>query len=80
MYKIIEFAYADDVMSCARVFEWFLRFQDGRQSIKDDERSCSSRYEENGHCQVFTVTGALYRDAASIFETNAPCKTRFAEQ
>jgi histone-lysine N-methyltransferase SETMAR len=40
----------DECLFCARVFEWFAKFHDGRESIKDDPRPgrpVSIRTEEN---------------------------------
>lgn len=32
-------AFGDDTMSQPRVYEWYKRFQEGREDIEDDERS-----------------------------------------
>ena len=31
--------YVDDCLSRSRIHEWFKRFQEGREALKDDERS-----------------------------------------
>lgn len=40
-YKVCEMltkAYGESVMSKTRVYEWYKRFQDGREDVADDER------------------------------------------
>lgn len=49
-YEMIKTVHGDEAMSRSRVFEWFARFRDGRESTEDDERSGrprSSRTDEN---------------------------------
>ena len=31
--------YGDDCLSRSRIYEWFKRFQEGREALEDDERS-----------------------------------------
>ncbi|GFS60207.1 protein GVQW3 [Trichonephila clavipes] len=38
-YEMMKTAFADEVMSRARVFEWLRRFKEGRQSVNSDPRS-----------------------------------------
>ncbi|XP_027849961.2 protein GVQW3-like [Aphis gossypii] len=38
-YTMIKTAFGDDSLSRSVTFEWFIRFKDSRQSIKDDPRS-----------------------------------------
>ena len=35
--------YGDDCLSRSRIHEWFKRFQEGREALEDDERSCRPR-------------------------------------
>jgi transposase len=37
--KLIQKAYVDAAVSRTTIFEWHKRFQEGRESVKDDERS-----------------------------------------
>ena len=37
--KIMTKVYGDDCLSRSRIHEWFKRFQEGREALKDDERS-----------------------------------------
>ena len=41
--KIMKKVYGDDSLSRSRIHEWFKRFQEGREALKDDE--CSGRPE-----------------------------------
>ncbi|KYM98204.1 hypothetical protein ALC62_11054 [Cyphomyrmex costatus] len=36
-YKLLKEAYGENSLSCARVFEWYKRFSEGRESIEDDQ-------------------------------------------
>ena len=40
-------AYGESAMSKTRVYEWYKRFQDGREDVKDDERPSTSTTDEN---------------------------------
>ena len=43
-------AYGDSAMIKTRVYEWYKRFQDGREDVEDDERPgrpCTSKNDEN---------------------------------
>jgi len=47
---LIQKAYGDAAFSRTSVFEWHKRFREGRESVKDDERSCRptrSRTDDN---------------------------------
>lgn len=49
-YSMLQQVYGDDCLSRTRVFEWFKRFQDGREDISDDLRTgrpCSVKTDEN---------------------------------
>ena len=37
--ELIQKAYGDAALSWTTIFEWHKRFQEGRESVKDDERS-----------------------------------------
>ena len=37
-YQMLQVAFGEEVMSRARVFEWFRRFKDGQDSIKSEQR------------------------------------------
>ena len=37
-FQLLTEAYGEDCMSRARVFEWYKRFSEGRESLKDDDR------------------------------------------
>ena len=37
--ELIQKAYGDAVLSRTTIFEWHKRFREGRESVKDDERS-----------------------------------------
>jgi hypothetical protein len=37
--QLIKQAYGDDDLSRTRVFEWYARFQDSHENLKDDDRS-----------------------------------------
>jgi len=48
--ELIQKAYGDAALSRTTIFEWHKRFQEGRESVKDDERSgwpTSSRTDDN---------------------------------
>ena len=36
--KMLKNAYGESAMSKTRVYEWYKRFQDGREDVEDDER------------------------------------------
>ena len=38
MCEILIKAYGESPMSKTRVYEWYKRFQDGREDVEDDER------------------------------------------
>jgi len=42
-FQLLTEAYGEDCMSRARVFEWYKRFSEGRESLKDDDRPRCSR-------------------------------------
>ncbi|UYV74401.1 hypothetical protein LAZ67_11003407 [Cordylochernes scorpioides] len=49
-YELIKEAFGDAALSCSRTFEWFSRFQKGREKVNDDQhtgRPRSFRCEEN---------------------------------
>jgi hypothetical protein len=37
--QLIKKAYGDNDLSHTQVFEWYARFQDGRENLKHDKRS-----------------------------------------
>ncbi|KAG5319638.1 GVQW3 protein, partial [Pseudoatta argentina] len=37
-YNLLKEVYGHECLSRARVFEWFKRFQDGREDVEDDSR------------------------------------------
>ncbi|KAK4881706.1 hypothetical protein RN001_005025, partial [Aquatica leii] len=37
-YNLLKEVYGSECLSRTRVFEWFKRFQDGRQDVEDDSR------------------------------------------
>ena len=39
--------YGDDCLSRSRIHEWFKRFQEGREALEEDERSCRPRNAVN---------------------------------
>ena len=48
--KMLQEAYGDQAMSCARVFEWHQRFRQGEEDVEDKPRSgrpSSSKTDEN---------------------------------
>ena len=48
--ELIQKAYGDAVLSRTTIFEWHKRFREGRESVKDDERSfrpTTSRTDDN---------------------------------
>ncbi|GFX59571.1 protein GVQW3 [Trichonephila clavipes] len=49
-YNLLKEVYDSECFSCARVFEWFKRFKDGRQDVEDDSqpgRPSTSKTDEN---------------------------------
>ncbi|GFV45528.1 protein GVQW3 [Trichonephila clavipes] len=49
-YNLLKEVYGSECLSRARVFEWFKRFQDGRQDVEDNSRSgrpSTSKTDEN---------------------------------
>ncbi|EFN82155.1 Putative uncharacterized protein FLJ37770, partial [Harpegnathos saltator] len=38
-FKMSQEAYGDDCLSKTSTFEWFKKFQEGRESVEDDPRS-----------------------------------------
>ena len=45
-YEMLQTAFRPSCMNQASVFEWFKRFKDGRESVRDDER-CGRSKEVN---------------------------------
>ena len=48
--ELIQKAYGDAALSRTLIFEWHKRFREGRESVKDDERSgrpSTSRTDDN---------------------------------
>ena len=37
-YQLLQQAYGDDAMACTQVFDWFLRFKEGRTSVESNPR------------------------------------------
>ncbi|GFX97130.1 protein GVQW3 [Trichonephila clavipes] len=56
-YEMMKTVFGDKAMSRARVFEWFRRFKEGRQSMNSDRRSGrpSTSRNEDKITQVKTV-------------------------
>ncbi|EFN78791.1 Putative uncharacterized protein FLJ37770, partial [Harpegnathos saltator] len=49
-YLLLKEVYGNECLSRARVFEWFKRFQDGREDVEDDSRPgrlYTSKTDEN---------------------------------
>ncbi|GFU55201.1 protein GVQW3 [Trichonephila clavipes] len=46
-YEMMKTAFGEEAMSRARVFEWLLRFKEGRQSVNSDPRSGRSSTSRN---------------------------------
>ncbi|XP_058810647.1 protein GVQW3-like [Phymastichus coffea] len=49
-YNLLKQVYGNECLSRPRVFEWFKRFQDGREGVEDDSRSgrpSTSKTDEN---------------------------------
>ena len=38
-HQMMKKVYGDDCLSCSRIHEWFKRFQEGRETLEDDELS-----------------------------------------
>ena len=48
--KMLNIAFGESAMSKTRVYEWYKRFQDGREDVEDDERPgrpSTSQTDEN---------------------------------
>ena len=48
--KFLQEVYGDETMSRTRLFEWYMRFKEGREMVEDDYRSgrpSTSRTDEN---------------------------------
>ena len=48
--KLFQEVYGDETMSRTRLFEWYMRFKEGREMVEDDYRSgrpSTSRTDEN---------------------------------
>ena len=45
-YGMLQTAFGESCMNRASVFEWFKRFKEGRESVRDDER-CGRSKEAN---------------------------------
>ena len=43
MYGILQTAFGPYCMNRASVFEWYKRFKEGRESVRDDERCARSK-------------------------------------
>ena len=43
MYGMLQTAFRSSLMNVASVFEWHKRFKEGRESVRDDERSGRSK-------------------------------------
>ena len=56
-YEMMKTAFGDEAMSRARVFEWFRRFKEGRQSVNSGPRSgrLSTSHNEEKFAQVKAV-------------------------
>jgi len=37
-FELLKKVYGDDYLFCTRVFEWYKRFQDGREALEDDPK------------------------------------------
>ena len=49
-HKMLVTVYADEAVTKKTVFKWFQRFQEGKESLEDDERSgrpSTARTDEN---------------------------------
>ena len=46
MYGMLQTAFRTSCMNRASVFEWYKRFKEGRESVRDDER-CGTSKEVN---------------------------------
>ena len=46
MYGMLQTAFRTSCMNRASVFEWYQRFKEGKESVRDDER-CGSSKEVN---------------------------------
>ena len=46
MYGMLQTAFGTSCMNLASVFEWYKRFKEGRESVRDDER-CERSKEVN---------------------------------
>jgi hypothetical protein len=40
--ELIQKTYGDEALSRTTIFEWHKRFQEGREPVKHDERSCQT--------------------------------------
>jgi len=50
MYDLLKKVYGDKCLSCTQVFEWFKRFKEGREEIRDDQhpsRPSTSKTDTN---------------------------------
>ncbi|EGI66233.1 FLJ37770-like protein, partial [Acromyrmex echinatior] len=46
-YNLLKEVYGHECLSRARVFEWFKRFQDGREDVENDSRPSTSKTDDN---------------------------------
>ena len=49
-FQLLTEAYGEDCMSRARIFEWYKRFSEGTESLKDDDRPghpCTAVTDDN---------------------------------
>jgi hypothetical protein len=47
-YDLLKIVYGDERLSCTQIFEWFKRYTEGREEIRDDQHpSCTSTSKTN---------------------------------
>ena len=60
-FQILTEAYGEDCMSRARVLEWHKRFSEGRESVKEDDRSGRPRT-----AVVFDIQGIVMAEERCV--------------
>ncbi|GFT46665.1 protein GVQW3 [Trichonephila clavipes] len=60
-YEMMKTAFGDEAMIRARVFEWFRRFKESRQSVNSDPRSGRPSTSRNDH-KIAQVKAVVHSD------------------
>ncbi|GFW71421.1 protein MAK16 like protein [Trichonephila clavipes] len=75
-YKMMRTAFGDDAMSRARVFGWFQRFKEDRQSVNSDPRSGSPSTSSNED-KIAQVKAVVHSGRLTALEIAQECHNSY---